>query len=95
MMLSLKSFRNPPQSTDKKALVETLGKNDLLTFEYLQGYGTSSSAEISAGTGIPVRTIRDALNRLIEAGLVLAAGQGKGRSYYLIERSAADDPKQQ
>ena len=62
---------------------EELGVTDRAVVEFLFAHGRSRTSEISATTGIPDRTIRDALKRLMERDMVAAHGASRSREYGL------------
>lgn len=62
---------------------EELGVTDRAVVEFLFAHGRSRTSEISATTGIPDRTIRDALKRLMERDMVAAHGASHSREYGL------------
>lgn len=72
----------PPITADKPDCGKLAG-NDRRICEYLSEHGTSSTAEVSQALGIPQRTVRDVMRRLVEKDIVVATGANRNRRYSL------------
>lgn len=57
------------------------GGTDQLICDYLRNHGNSRTAVISKSLGIPDRTIRDGMRRLVDRGIVEAHGSNRNRTY--------------
>lgn len=75
--------RNPPEKSELIEALSRVGGNDKRVYEFIVENGPSKSTSISESLGIPVRTVRDILKRLIEANLISSKGQGKNTEYSL------------
>lgn len=88
-----RSNRNRPESArigqnspsaETAAILAQMGRLDYQAFEYLEMRGRASASEISTSLGIPNRTARNALSRLIKAGLITTIGRGKNTEYQVV-----------
>lgn len=80
---------NSPTSADNRRQTADksnwggLAESDRRVCEYLSEYGTASVTEASQALGIPQRTLRDVMRRLVEKEIVVASGANKNRRYSL------------
>lgn len=74
--------RQPPATADKVDLDE-LAENDRKVRAYLSENETASVTEMSRALGIPARTLRDIMSRLVEKEVVMASGANRNRRYSL------------
>lgn len=80
---------NPPTTADnrrqtsERAVWSGFALNDRKACEYLLANGSASVPEMSKALAVPARTMRDIMRRLVEKGIVEAAGGNRNRTYSL------------
>ena len=62
---------------------DTLSENARAVCAYLSDGGPSTVPSMSGALGIPERTLRDVMRRLVERGVVSATGANRNRRYEL------------
>lgn len=81
--------QNGPDSVEEKAAAsladKQLDSNESRVFQYLVNVREASARSISDSFEMPNRTVRNALNRLIENGLVTSIGKGRNTVYRVVE----------
>ncbi len=76
--------RNRADSGEIGQILSRLNANDKLIYDYIAVRDSVTSNSLSDDLGIPVRTVRDALKRLITAQIVASVGKGKNTKYKVV-----------
>ncbi len=63
---------------------QRLSPNDQRILDHLVSVGLSTTAEVSRALDIPARTVRSAMRRLVDAGMVESLGSDRNRAYRAV-----------
>ena len=63
---------------------QRLSPNEQRILDHLVSVGLSTTAEVSRALDIPARTVRSAMRRLVDAGMVESLGSDRNRAYRAV-----------